>query len=450
MTLAEAALQAFVRAAASAAIALPMAVALARTLSWTPRPRRWLITCAFIVLLPELAVGYAWGNLPWAPLHDRPLRDALQVVLVALRLTPLAALLIWAAPFAGMHAAAWHSARLLGARLPPLLRLRWWLRARAWPLLAAALLVVLLAFHDFELALRFGLPTWTVWLFDAQAGGLALSATLEAALLPWLVQALLLLAAWLMLGRSRPEPGALPPPRPWQRRLAVGYLLGAGAAILLMPAAVLVHGALGGLGAVLTRFALLAELGNSLIYAAAAACCAACLGQAIAALPRAWRLPAVALAVTPALLGSLSVGLCGLGMFGRPDRSGPLLLLAALVLLLLPAALIWALVVVPPRRRAADHALTLLRRDRARRALWWRLRGRRLLAGWSLLLLLALADLAASSLLAPIDDVPVLVQLHNLMHYGRSDALSGMLLLALLAPAALLALLHGLAELLWR
>jgi ABC-type Fe3+ transport system permease subunit len=49
-------------------------------------------------------------------------------------------------------------------------------------------------------------------------------------------------------------------------------------------------------------------------------------------------------------------------------------------------------------------------------------------------------DLAASGLLAPPTMPPVLDRLYNLMHYGRTEALSALTLVAMVAPLLLLAL----------
>src|SRR5262249_46000484 len=90
-------------------------------------------------------------------------------------------------------------------------RLRWHfalLRNRLSTALPATGIMFLLCFQEFELASLIGRPAWTVWLFDAQVGGLALAESLRRALFPVFCQLVVILPLVAIVARARALPTA--------------------------------------------------------------------------------------------------------------------------------------------------------------------------------------------------------------------------------------------------
>ena len=138
----------------------------------------------------------------------------------------------------------------------------------------------------------------------------------------------------------------------------------------------------------------------------------------------------------PGLLGALLLSLGLLAVFQLPGFRAvydtPLPLLTALALVLLPAALLLRLLRLWTRSGAALH-LAGLTGDRRLR---WQLDGRKSYWAGVLLFCGAYFDLTTSALLAPPGMTTVAVRVFNLMHYGRTPALSAMLCAAVAVPAA--------------
>ncbi|MEM7393430.1 MAG: hypothetical protein AAF492_13885, partial [Verrucomicrobiota bacterium] len=158
------------------------------------------------------------------------------------------------------------------------------------------------------------------------------------------------------------------------------------------------------------------------------------------------------------LLGPLLIGLMTVRLFQldglRPLYNTPLPLLLALTLILFPLALLLKGLFIREERTKSSHSASLLNRSplaplRANaRQLHWRLvaQPRLWLAG--LIFYWAYFDLTASSLLAPTSMQPVFARLYNFMHYGQSELLSSMLLVAVLLPLFAMGL-AGLAAKRW-
>jgi hypothetical protein len=407
---------------------------------------------------PPIAIGYAWAATPSALLHERGVVVLLHGALTALRLAPLALLVVALSPPPALGAEALHCRRLAGAGRA---QLAWqWLydgSGRAWSV--AALVAFLLAFGEFELGSRLDAGTWAVRQFDAQAGGQELPVTLRGAAPGMLVQlAALAMAWWLLAGATGAAPAGPPPRGPRRARVVAGWIVAvlAGIALVGYPLAAVGRDALAGLAPLFGDFAIQREVGASLAFAAVGSGCAwfaaAGLLTMTARWPRWARASALAIAAAPGLCGSLALGLALLGAFTAPGwvslLQTPLPLAIALTLLALPAAL--AVRRLTEGDAAALHAAWLLEDDPERapraRALAWQERGARRWWAFAALFLLCYGDLAASAILHPIDMVPVLVMLYNFMHYGESAALSARLIAALVAPVAAIGIGWGAAR----
>jgi ABC-type Fe3+ transport system permease subunit len=394
-----------------------------------------------LAVVPALLPAYAWATLPWSPFHQGRLVAELwyMALLVAMYL-PVAVLcwpLVPRSRFAGAPA---HAARLL---LPPgdprCWRWAWRARLRA-PLVIAAL-VALLTFNEFEMASLFVLDSWTVWLFDSQVQGLPLDRALGAAVLPALMQVALVLPLLILI---RPgQPAVLPAPGPGHHLLSWGLCTLVAALILIIPGGTLASGLPAGWVQITGGYPLLTELRHSLVAAVAATVVVLALVLVADRFPRSrsW----LGLASAPGLLGSLTIGLLGLGLVNRlaPGLGRSLFpWMTALVIIILPLALAARALLLQRRDRTAGHLIAGLAayRPRAAWALAWRHAGAAWFTLGALVLLWAFMDLAASGLLAPPTMPPVLDRLYNLMHYGRTEALSALTLVAMVAPLLLLAL----------
>lgn len=420
------------RASASGALALLAAWPLRAALT-IDRPLAAAL--ALLLATPCLAVAYAWNALAPSVLHSAAAAPWVLVVLLAARAVPLAWLVLRLAPARGLSPRAAHVLTLLPVGAPLRARGgRWSAHLRSGAVhapLAAWLAATLAAFLDFELTARFMQPSWTVWLFDAMAGGVAWPALAGAAALP-VGLALALAGGALALLRG----GELPAPRSAER-VRWRALLGASTALLcavILPMALLLRDGAAQVVAALQPAATRSELLASVTYATFAA---------LGALGLAARLRGAALwlACAPAMSGSTALGVALHALSPRPLLDTPLPLLCGLTLSLLPwAALSWRGVArLAPHRGL--HVAALLAPLGAGQALAaGRLRdallGRPRLAVFCLLWPLAQQDVALAAALAPPQWPPLTLRLHNLAHYGHGQTLSA-LLLAMSASAVL-------------
>jgi len=451
-------------ALARALLIAGLAVAVAMWLSgWLAAQRGRTQTIAWTLLLapfftPPLLISYAFAKFALA-LVAAPLgHEALYLGVLTLKLAPVAVIVRLLGP-PPLSAEAWHGYRTIMTtggqrfvaaptqaatkRCPPSRSLTafWqvvWFRVRGEgrSLWLAAGLVFLLAFADFELASLWSLKTWTVAIFDAQIGGLALTETLRLAATPLFVQIALLAFLARAARGSRGQPGT-PFARPSSARRGPWIYLASAAALLsALPLAIISAQAVTGFRMLAENFVLGPEIGASVLFALAAALGA----SALARLGRGRN--AALLLGAPGLLGALVVSLLLLALFQMPllraAYDTPLPLTLALTVLLLPLALLLGALATPPT--PARH----LARQVGSRRLLWELETRPRALALGLLFCWAYFDFTASSILAPVGFTPVFVRLHNLAHYGQTAVLSAMMLAAFTVPV-LTVLLAGVA-----
>ena len=402
--------------------------------------RRWrfLAWTALLApyLTPALFVSYAYSGFALSLIREPGWTALFYTALLWLKLTPVAALALYFVP-PPLTSEALHCHRLLpacSAWRSLIFRAR---GAGRSPAIAFAL-VFLFAFGDFELASLWSVKTWTVAVFDAQAGGLSHLESLRLARVPVAIELLVLTVTIALVAKDRLLPVS-PTHNPtgilrWKTGFAVVYLTIAMCAVTIAPVAIVFRNALSGIASLFQNFALGGEIAASLLFASGAACCVFFAARRISR-----PLPACLLAI-PGLLGALPLSLLIVSLFQfpalRPLYDTPLPLLLALTMILLPfAALLFALLrAIQPG--AALHLAAMLRH----RGLIWQLKTRR--EFWCAFLLFSWAyfDLTASAIAAPVGMTPVFVRLHNLMHYGQTAVLSAMLCAATLAPVLLLLL----------
>ena len=322
----------------------------------------------------------------------------------------------------------------------------WW-RRRLWELRAwgrglwvGIALVFFFAFQEFEIATTWNMRAWTVSLFDAQTGGLALRESLRLALLPLILQAALI--AMLAKGFHRDEtPAEFRGPFTGRASaaLAPAMLSVVFCCAPMFFALVLTTQWAWRHGFKAFDIAPWREISNSLILSAAATLCAWLIAGWIAC-RRGWRL----VLMLPGLLGPLLSGLLLLALVQASplhllrDTAFPAVL--GLALILLPYTLLLRFGIEATCDRGALH---IARSSDARRAVW-HLDGWPRLCAVLMLFCFGYGDFTINTLLAPPQFTSVSARLLNLLHYGRSDALMMMFILAFAVPLSV-ALLTALA-----
>jgi hypothetical protein len=482
MTLAAACGWSLVRSLAVALLAWPICRQQSPWLEGMPHPWRRLawFGAAVPFLCPELWTGYAWSgfalrlsgtefwNLFPSGLFPSPqaivARDAavdelLLDLLLFFRAVPVGTLAMYFAPPPPLSAEAVYCRDVALAKNQGdgSLRRNWLgfaLRRRWHAALPAVALMFLVSFQEFELVSLIRRPGWTVWLFDAQVQGLALSESLRLVILPVVCQVVVLapVAWWLIANRSGAPLATSPASSPAgpQPGKWLFLLLSAGF-VLVIPALLVGRGSFDGLARVIgNRELIRSRLGEILIgagYALAAALASVLLAAPLLQSARASR-PAramLAAGALPGLFGSLVLSLALIRLLQLPYLHvlyrSPLGMAAALALFLLPRALVLRLMLSSSRRYGGGHAAHLLSRSPSRavraaaRELAWQLQWRAEFWSIALLTYWAYLDLTIAYLLAPETIVSAPVTLYNQMHFGKNAVLSALVFLTVLVPA---------------
>jgi len=435
MSLIEPTLLSLARAAIVSLATLAVLLAGGPTVGFTPRAARafcyWLVVAA--LLMPGFAVGFFYFKA--AMRQDAFGRERLHCMFTCLRYSPLALLVVWLMPPA-LSSQAMHCLRI-GTSLPWWARRKWELRAWGRGLWLGVALVFVLAFQEFELATTWNLRAWPVALFDAQAGGLALGESLRLAALPFVIQvALIALIATSI--QPKAHDGELCGGESIRTGLPALIPIFGSICLCLLPCVLIA-----GLPFVLIFMARVQvlelvpwrEIWNGIGIAAAATMFAWLFAGWIGKRRRTRWLFAL-----PGLLGPMLCGLVLLALLQVPpfhllrDTIFPAVL--GLALVLLPLALLLRLGIETTRD---DTALHVARASGARRAAW-QLDGWPRLCAVLMLFCFGYGDFTINSLLAPPQFTSASVRLLNLLHYGRSDTLLVMFILAFAVPfiAALL------------
>ena len=392
---------------------------------------------------PNLLISYAWAHIAYELGRWPALALALYSVVLMLKLVPLAAVARYFFPSPLKAEGAFCFALAKGG-VPGR---DWRFTCRAGgpaPWLVAALLF-LIAFSEFELASLWSLKTWPVRLFDAHAGGLALSESLRLAAWPAFWQGIVLAAVlWRTrrpFPRAEPESVATLPRTRLRSRLA--FVVASALIVTLWPLGLVAVQALAGIQTLGRNSVFPGDLAASCVFASMTAV----LAWLVSGFGSKRSGTATIAAALPGLLGALVVALFVLGLFQLPGLRAiydtPLPLLIALIIIVLPGALLLRWLLRTQRPAEALHVARLARS----RWLRWEMSGKLRFAAIALLACWTWFDFTASSILAPVGLTPVFVRLHNLAHYGQTAALSALLLAATAAPIFVLALTLGAARL---
>ncbi|MBI5760302.1 MAG: hypothetical protein HZA46_17440 [Planctomycetales bacterium] len=421
--------------------------------------RRGLIVLLFIpFLFPELWVGYAYANFWLSLIHHPEWNELLFDLLLLLKLVPAGTVVFHFSPPPPLSAQALHCRRLaifpdsgwrtkLAEYFGGLLRGP--LRA-AFPALA---LVFLLAFQEYDLASLMGVKTWSVWLFDAQAGSRDATLALHHIAWPLACESVVLLpalvVAWANSGWSTSSPEATRPLSRIGQAWLWGYLVVAVTLTTVVPIALTGRGLWTGfqqlMGSQVFLDSLISNIASGFVVAAIAAGAASGLAAVVLRQSRrqiAW------LCLLPGGLGSLVVGLMVLVLFQRTPLhvvyDTPLPLVVALSAWLLPRAVLLQLLWLGIRKSESTHLAGLLQWSPtpivAARGidLLWQLHSRPTWFCWMALSYWAYLDLTSAAILAPTGMASATVRLYDLMHFGRTSLLSAATCLTLLLPAVAL------------
>ncbi|HEY2083707.1 MAG TPA: hypothetical protein VGI88_13065 [Verrucomicrobiae bacterium] len=423
---------------------------------------------AWILLLapyftPVLLTGYAYANFSLSLIHHPSINTLFYAALLCWKFTPVAAVILYFSP-APISAEAIHCRRLMqndaaAARsdLTLLAKLNHWrflLRAGcARDPIAAFAVVFLCTFGEMEMASLMVVKSWTVALFDANAGGLALSESLRRMLGPLLCEAAAVATAVFVLGRNRAHPAPRTPGGGRAHWFAWTYLAIAFVFVLLIPAAMVLWGTIRGFKLLLENFVLGREIISSLLFAAGATLLAGAMVFWLSRFARGRGFGSVIgkaillVAVCLGLLGPLVLSLAVLAAVQMPGllslRDTPVPLVLTLGLVLLPLALVLKRVLELTGYQSGLHLAALMQKSRAARDLTWRLSTSGKFWAVVLLFIWAYWDLTASAILAPIGMTPVTVRLYNMMHYGQIAVLSAMTCATFAAPILICVLALG-------
>ena len=406
---------------------------------------------------PTLLTGYAYANFSLSLIHHPEINSLFYAALVGLKFAPIAAVIFHFAP-APISAEAIHCRRLMAGTdsASPSALDHWIFLLKAGCArgpFAAFAVVFLCAFAEFEMASLMGVKSWTVTLFDGNAGGGALSESLRHMLGPLLCEVAAVATVVIVLGKHRVKPASRPAIRAKTSWFAWFYLIMAFVFVLMIPASMVLWGTVRGFRLLLENFVLSREIVSSLLFASGATLLASVavfwLGRSTShgGLGSIIGKAILAIGVCLGLLGPLLLSLAVLAAVQLPGllplRDTPVPLVITLALVLLPLAFVLKRVLELIGYRSSLHLVRLMPKSPPARELKWRLST----SGkfWIVVLLFVWAywDLTASAILAPIGMTPVTVRLYNLMHYGQIAALSAMTCATFAAPILLFMLALG-------
>ena len=466
------------RSVAATTLAVPMSICLSQLVQQaTARSRFWwmlFVLCPLVA--PDLIIGYGYRSFELSLLHRPVLNHCFYFVLILLKILPAAAVIRICSPPAPVSKAAFHCARLIECGVAEKRQHRpMRLNAELLRHIPVCGIVFLLSMQEFEIASLLQIPAWTVHVFDAQASGLNMAATLKLLFGPVLLQAVILVPLlWWGLANS-----AVIVPR-WRSvdcaagsSCCLGVIVASLAVLLtwVIPLAFVTRSGLSGIGGVLENQMLLRS--TSLDLAAAIVLTIPCATLSLLLARKVIqsfhsstatqsdfaKVVSLLTILVPGLFGSLVVSIAIL----VATQYSPLLdlrttvwpMAAALVICLVPRATI--LVAVLPVFRSSESAFlaTLLGKSRGRTRLknaaelkWW-CECRPMFLVTAVLFYWCLANLTAAAILCPPtiplfsfngNVVPLPVRLYKFIHQGRTAALSVMAVLSVLVPFVLLVL----------
>ncbi|WP_417383491.1 hypothetical protein [Gimesia sp.] len=432
----------------------------------------WFLILAPI-LVPELIVGYAWSLLTTQLIHYPVLAEVVYSTLVLSRVVPVGLICYHMAAqpqISGEADFIRKSASKTGfeiGRFPA--RWSFFLRKTLVRILPVWCLLFLLAFQEFEIASLLYMNSWTVWIFDAQAGGVPVRETLAYLIGPLMIEVLLLAGVLYLLRSLEQQPNYLQQHRyskvnRWRQILAVCYLAVATCCVVLVPLVMLGWGGLISLKSVLQNrlqiMGTLQECSWGLLYATTSGIAAWGLATCFFNRRQSHLVKLMGLiCCIPGLLGSLTLALVIASFFltqaGSWLYGTPVPVLLGFVLYLFPRAVFIKLVFQKQENTDSLFLAQLLNRsvcpqqtENGGRLLWVS-RGRMQYWAVAVLAFWVYWDVTISSILAPNSGMTSAVRLYGLMHYGQTSVLSAISLISCCIPVLLALILFPVVRNVW-
>ena len=167
------------------------------------------------LLMPELIVGYTWRLISLRLVHYPILIELIYSSLVLLKVVPVGIICFCLSPPSAISPEAdfiRKSVRSPMAQITkPLSQWNFYLWKIMLRTLPIGALLFLLSFQEFEMASLLYQDSWTVWIFDAQAGGVPVNQTLSLMTGPLLIEFVLITAIILLLSRLKNQSALNPP-----------------------------------------------------------------------------------------------------------------------------------------------------------------------------------------------------------------------------------------------
>lgn len=440
-----------------------------------PSKRSFLLFALILapLLVPELIIGYAWSLIILKLAHYPFLIELVYSGLVLLKVVPvgMVCFCFTAPPLVSPEAdfirkSARSTSTQISSAASQWSFFLWKNLVRTFPIWT---LLFLLAFQEFEMASLIYRDSWTVWVFDAQAGGVPLTESLSYLGGPLLIELLLVTTVALLLSRIQNQ-APLKQQHTLKGKLGFSqialwvYLLTAFLMIVLVPFCFTGWGGLRALGRLfqnqLQLMGILQECGWGLLYGITAGIAAWGLASFFFSENQSSILKVLGLiCCLPGLCGSLTLALVMASLFLTDFAhwlyNTPVALFVTLVLFLFPRAAFMKLIF---RTQWQSESLFMTRvlshsknQNQAMKGgrLHWGTSGR--MQYWAVVLLAFWAywDVTISAILAPNDAMTSAVRLYGLMHYGQNSILSAMTFLSLCIPVVVSLLLLPVVRKLW-
>ena len=480
MTLSESILWSFVRSVAIASLAIwPMCILLnqiegSTSIRWR---RTWLLLSVFPFFVPELLIGFHYrltatqlssGASPWVAAFCNETLYLLLQVSRCMAVGVAVSMLFPDSQVTRESLFSWNWLRSFKSLSNWCLG---WLRlqiAGPWQrMLVSWSLMALIAFQEFETAALMQIDrhpiAWSVWLFDAHAAGQPLSESLRMILVPLFCELLLLSPAIYLLMKTRSSELVVEHRDSMvclncttfrARAIGIACLTPGMVLFIVWPVLANIRTTLSGMIALLSQTTRLQQSLEQLLTSVGFAVGATILSMNLASMilqsgqtRGQFRVQRLSIClVFPGLVGGLVVSLLLLSFFQLTYLSAfydswlPMLLGQTLVVLPKSMAIVFLL-----RRTLAQSSLysakLLMRSDdrmirRHAAGLLWRMTTSRWLLGALVILHWCFWDVTVASVLRPVQLEPVVTRLYNEMHYGRTEALMSLSMLAGLAPFA--------------
>ncbi|QDT42962.1 hypothetical protein Pan241w_30570 [Gimesia alba] len=425
------------------------------------------------LLMPELIVAYAWQLISLKLVHYPFLIELLYSSLVLLKVVPVGIICFCLSPPSAISPEADFIRKSVRSPVAQITKPRsqwnfflWKTVIRTFPIGA---LLFLLSFQEFEMASLLYQDSWTVWIFDAQAGGVPVNQTLSFISGPLLIELILITGVILLLSRLKNQPALNQPfQRPNISRVSTilswGYVLAAFFLIGFVPFIFIGWGGVHALGSLLQNQlqlrGTLQESAWGLVYGLTSGIAAWGLANIFFATKQSSQIKILGcLCCLPGLCGALTLALLIASLlltnYGYWLYDTPLAIILAMVLFLFPRAVFLKLIFLPQTKNDALYLARLLSRSKHKTQalkgvqLLWSVNGKMQYWAIAILAFWAYWNVTLSSILAPNKAQPSTVRLYNLMHYGQNSMLSGITFLSLCIPVCVSLLLFPLVKKLW-